>query len=74
MDWPATPGLPDTVKHGSRAGWVLSARALGVTEILLVREGRILEANRSSVFAVIGGLFPVGTGRAPARVRHATSD
>lgn len=57
VGWPSMPGLPDTVKHGSRAGWALSAKALGVTEILLVRGGRVLEANRSSVFAVIGGVI-----------------
>lgn len=47
--------LPGTVKHGSRAAWMLAARQLGVTEVLFVDDGRILEANRSNVFAVIGG-------------------
>ena len=47
--------LPGTVKHGSRAAWMLAARQLGVTEVLFVDEGRILEANRSNVFAVING-------------------
>lgn len=51
------PGLPGSVKHGSRAGWVLAARARGVDEVVFVNpEGHILEANRSNVFAVVGGV------------------
>ena len=45
--------LPGTVKHGSRAAWMMAAHQLGVTEVLFVDEGFILEANRSNVFAVI---------------------
>ena len=55
IPWTPTPGLPGSVKHGSRAGWVLASRALGVTEVLLVHAGRILEANRSNVFAARAG-------------------
>jgi len=46
-------GLPGFVKHGARAHWMLSAQELGVDEILLTdRDGFVLEANRSNVFAV----------------------
>lgn len=55
VGWPSTPGLPGSVKHGSRAGWVLSSRKLGVDEVMLVRDGRVLESNRSNIFAVIDG-------------------
>ena len=52
------PWLPGSVKHGSRAGWVLAARAAGVDEVVFVNpEGNILEANRSNVFAVVGGVL-----------------
>ena len=51
------PGLPGSVKHGSRAGWVLAARARGVDEVVFVNpRGHIMEANRSNVFAVVGGV------------------
>ncbi len=51
------PYLPGHVKHGSRAGWVLAARHLGVTEVVFVDPaGNILEANRSNVFAVVDGV------------------
>ncbi len=53
-----TPWLPGSVKHGSRAGWVLAAKALGVEEVVFVDPaGDILEANRSNVFAVVGGVI-----------------
>jgi len=51
------PFLPGFVKHGSRAAWNVATRQLGVDEIVMVdRAGHILEANRSSVLAVIGGV------------------
>jgi branched-subunit amino acid aminotransferase/4-amino-4-deoxychorismate lyase len=51
------PYLPAHVKHGSRAGWVLAARSLGVDEVVFVTpEGNILEANRSNIFAVVDGV------------------
>ncbi|MEE2750052.1 MAG: aminotransferase class IV [Myxococcota bacterium] len=54
--WSPAPGLAGSVKHGSRAGWILTAQKLGVDEVLLVdEESVLLEANRSSVFGVIGG-------------------
>ncbi len=56
MEWVHPPGLPGFVKHGSRAGWMLTAERLGVDEVILVAgDGSILEANRSSVFAVMNG-------------------
>ena len=56
MEWAHPPGLPGFVKHGSRAGWMLTAERLGVDEVILVAaDGGILEANRSSVFAVLDG-------------------
>ena len=52
------PWLPGSVKHGSRAAWVLAARARGVDEVLFVNpDGHILEANRSNVFGVVGGVL-----------------
>lgn len=48
--------LPGTVKHGSRAAWVIAARRLDVDEVMLVdRSGLILECNRSNVVAVVDG-------------------
>lgn len=48
--------LPGTVKHGSRAAWVVACRKLEVDEVMFVdRSGRILECNRSNVFAVVDG-------------------
>jgi len=56
IDWSPTPGLPGSVKHGSRAGWMLAAKKLGVDEVLLVDgDSKLLEANRSSIFGVIDG-------------------
>ena len=56
IESPPTLGLPGTVKHTSRAPWLAAAAALGVDEVLLcARDGRILEANRSNVFAVQDG-------------------
>ncbi len=51
-----TAWLPGSVKHGSRAGWVLAARKHGVDEVIFVdQNGHLLEANRSNLFAVVGG-------------------
>ncbi len=48
--------LPGTVKHGSRASWILACRHYGVDEVLITdRSGTLLECNRSNVFVVIGG-------------------
>lgn len=56
MDWIHAVGLPGTVKHTSRAPWLLTAHVLGVDEVLLCEPGGlILEANRSNVFAVVDG-------------------
>ena len=56
IESPPTVGLPGTVKHTSRAPWLAAAAALEVDEVLLcARDGRILEANRSHVFAVQEG-------------------
>jgi branched-chain amino acid aminotransferase len=77
VQWPKIPGMPEAAKHGFRAPWVLAARAAGTDEILLVRDGRVLEANRSSVFAVLGGrlLTPPLTGeQLPSVTRQAMLD
>ena len=56
IDWIHPVGLPATVKHTSRAPWLVTAQALGVDEVLLCDpSGLILEANRSNVFAVVDG-------------------
>ena len=56
IGWASVPGLPGSVKHGSRAGWMLTAEKMGVSEVILVGPGgAVLEANRSTVFAVIDG-------------------
>jgi branched-chain amino acid aminotransferase len=56
MEWIPALGLPGTVKHTSRAPWLLTAQALGVDEVLLCEPGGLLlEANRSNVFAVVDG-------------------
>jgi branched-subunit amino acid aminotransferase/4-amino-4-deoxychorismate lyase len=56
IDWIHPVGLPGDVKHTSRAPWLATASALGVDEVLLCDpDGRILEANRSNVFAVVDG-------------------
>lgn len=54
IGWAHPPGLPGSVKHGSRAGWMLTAEQMGVTEVILVgADSEVLEANRSTVFAVV---------------------
>ena len=58
IESPPTIGLPGTVKHTSRVPWLAAAAALDVDEVLLCAlDGRILEANRSNVFAVHGGIL-----------------
>jgi len=58
VPWAPMPGLPATVKHGSRIGWQASAAALGVDELLFVAsDGALLEANRSNVLAVVDGVI-----------------
>lgn len=52
----STSWLPGSVKHGSRAGWILASRRLEVDEVVFVDDaGHILEANRSNIFVVIDG-------------------
>ena len=58
LEWEPPTYLPGAVKHGSRAGWIIAARRLGVDEVILVdRGGRLLEANRSNLFAVRDGII-----------------
>lgn len=50
------PVLPGSVKHGSRASWVVAVRRSGVDEVLLVDErGRFTEGTTSAILAVIDG-------------------
>lgn len=50
------PALPGFVKHGSRLAWSQAAKRYDVDEVVFVDpEGFLLEANRSSLFAVVGG-------------------
>lgn len=49
------PWLGRTVKHGSRAPWIVAVRRSGVDDVILVRDGRILEATTAAVMAVIAG-------------------
>ncbi len=50
------PFLPGSVKHGSRAGWVVAVRRAGVDEVLLVDAGgRFTEGTTSGILAVYGG-------------------
>jgi branched-subunit amino acid aminotransferase/4-amino-4-deoxychorismate lyase len=52
-----SPWLPGSVKHCSRAAWVLAAQALDVEEVVFIDEhGFILEANRSNVIAIVDGV------------------
>jgi len=46
------------VKHGSRAGWVLASRRLGVDEVVFCdTAGHMLEANRSNIFVIEEGVL-----------------
>ncbi len=50
------PVLPGSVKHGSRASWVVAVRRSGVDEVLLVdARGRFTEGTTSCILAVIDG-------------------
>ncbi len=50
------PFLGGSVKHGSRAPWVVAVLQAGVDEVLLVdRKGRFTEGTRSSIFAICEG-------------------
>lgn len=52
----AEPFLGGSVKHGSRAPWVVAVRRAGVDEVLLVDEqGRFTEGTTSGVIAVVDG-------------------
>ena len=42
VEWEPAPWLPGSVKHGSRAAWVLASKAHDVDEVIFVdRDGRI---------------------------------
>jgi branched-subunit amino acid aminotransferase/4-amino-4-deoxychorismate lyase len=74
ITWEPSPWLPGSVKHSSRAGWETAAREQGVDEVIFVdRNGRILEAGRSNVFAVVDGALwtPPADGRILAGVTRA---
>lgn len=64
--WTPSVELPGRVKHTSRAGWLLAARAAGVDEVVWrAPEGVWTEANRSNLFVARGGvlLTPPDDGR-----------
>jgi branched-chain amino acid aminotransferase len=66
VDYTPSKWLPGSVKHSSRAGWVMAARGLGVEEVLFQdQSGVLLEANRSNVLVVRDGvvLTPPTDGR-----------
>jgi branched-chain amino acid aminotransferase len=57
VDYTPSKWLPGSVKHSSRAGWVMAARGLGVEEVLFQdQSGVLLEANRSNVLVVRDGI------------------
>ncbi|MCB9796166.1 MAG: aminotransferase class IV [Alphaproteobacteria bacterium] len=67
-------GMPGSVKHTSRADWLVAARRAGVDEVLLVTpEGELLESNLSNVIAVIDGALvtPPADGRSLPGVTRA---
>lgn len=50
------PFLDGSVKHGSRAGWIVAVRTAGVDDVLLVDDaGRFTEGTTCGVIAVVGG-------------------
>ncbi|MCA9566534.1 MAG: aminotransferase class IV [Myxococcales bacterium] len=54
--WVADPFLAGSVKHGSRAGWVVAVLKAGVDEVLLVDgDGRFTEGTTSGILAVVDG-------------------
>jgi branched-subunit amino acid aminotransferase/4-amino-4-deoxychorismate lyase len=52
--WPGPSGL-ETVKHGSRAPWVIAVRESGADDVLWESAGHYLEATTGNVHAVIDG-------------------
>lgn len=56
LRWDTQDIVPGAAKHGARAFWSLAAAQAEVEEVLLhTAEGRILEASRSNLVAVVGG-------------------
>jgi branched-chain amino acid aminotransferase len=56
--WAPPPWLPGRIKHTSRAAWTLAALEAGTDEVLWVDpEGLWLEANRSNLVVVRGGVL-----------------
>lgn len=52
------PYLPGSVKHGSRAAWMVAVRRSGVDEVLLVdAQGRFAEGTTCGILAVVGGVI-----------------
>lgn len=51
------PFLGGSVKHGSRAPWVVAVRASGVDEVLLHDGRRFTEATTAAILAVIDGVL-----------------
>lgn len=51
------PFLGGSVKHGSRAPWVVAVKASGVDEVLLVDGDRFTEATTAAILAVIDGVL-----------------
>lgn len=52
------PFLSGSVKHGSRAPWIVAVRRSGVDDVLLVDdEGRFTEATTAAILAVIDGVL-----------------
>lgn len=74
LRWDPSPALPASVKHTSRAPWLLAARRAGVDEVLLVAaDGNWTETNRANLLAVRRGAVhvPPADGRALAGVTQA---
>ena len=50
------PVLPGSIKHGSRASWVVAVKRSGVDEVLLVDDrGKFTEGTTCAILAVIDG-------------------
>ncbi|MFT5682147.1 MAG: branched-subunit amino acid aminotransferase/4-amino-4-deoxychorismate lyase [Myxococcota bacterium] len=54
--WPGPTGI-ETVKHGSRAPWVISVRESGADDVLWVADDHYLEATTGNVLAVCDGVL-----------------